>query len=101
VPEALATRTREDVRALAETWLAAALGRVNGTGAGFVLNQHVGPAEIQAVLSEYLLENPALIDFIVGKVDSTTELSERQKKQRLSKVDAEIVPVRRAHCHEP
>ena len=43
-------------RTVAESWLAAALARTNGSTKGYVLNGHVGPAEVQAVLSEYLLE---------------------------------------------
>jgi hypothetical protein len=85
-----ATRTREDVRKLAEDWLAAACARTNGTAAGFVLNGHASPGEVQAVLSEYLLDSPALLDFITASVEATTELSDRQKKQRLAKLDAEI-----------
>ena len=38
------TRTREDLRALAEHWLAAALGQVNGA-TNYVLNGRIGPAE--------------------------------------------------------
>jgi hypothetical protein len=84
------TRTREDVKALVERWLAAALARANGSTRGYVLNGHIGPAEVQAVLSEYLLESGALIDFIIAKVEAAAELTNRQKKQRLAKLDAEI-----------
>jgi hypothetical protein len=70
--------------------LAAACARHNGTAAGFVLNGHANPAEVQAVISEYLLETPALLDFIAARVDATTTLTNRQKEQRLKKLDEEI-----------
>jgi hypothetical protein len=88
-----ATRTKEDVRQLAESWLAAACRRMNGT-AGLVLNGHANPEHALAVISEYLLDAPALLDFIVEKVEATTELSERQKKTRLAKFDAEIAKLK-------
>lgn len=97
------TRTREDVRGLAESWLGAACARANGTAAGFVLNQHAGPAEVQAVLAEFLLDSPALLDFLVARVEQTASLSDRQKKQQLGKLDeamaaatAELLAARRA-----
>ncbi len=83
-------RSKEDVRALAESWLTAACARANGTTRGFVLNQHVAPEQVMAVLSEYLLEAPALLDFLVAKVEATTELTNRQRDSRLKKLDAEI-----------
>jgi hypothetical protein len=73
-----ASRTREDVRALVESWLSAACARHNGM-AGLVLNGHANPAEVQAVISEFLLDSPALFDFIVKKVEATTELTNRQR----------------------
>jgi len=84
------TRTKEDVRTLAESWLAAACSRASGITAGLVLNQHAGPGEVQAVLGEFLLESSALVDFVAAKVEATTELSERTKKQRLGKLDRQI-----------
>jgi hypothetical protein len=82
------TRTREDVRELAESWLATACRRMNGT-AGFVLNQHVAPEQIQAVIAEFLLDSPALLDFIVKKVEATTTLTNRQRDSRLRKNSTE------------
>jgi hypothetical protein len=87
--EVAGTRTKEEVRGLAETWLAAACSRTNGT-AGFVLNQHAGPAEVQAVLAEFLLESPALVDFISAKVEATTELTNRERAGSLKRLDAAI-----------
>jgi hypothetical protein len=87
--EVAAARTREDVKRLAEHWLAAALGQVNGA-TNYVLNGHVGPAEVQAVLAEYLLETGALIHSITAKVTAKVELTDRSKKQRLGKFDEQI-----------
>jgi hypothetical protein len=86
----VATRTKEDVRTLAEAWLAAACSRARGITAGFVLNGHAGPAEVQAVLGEFLLESPALVDFIAAKVEATTELTNRQRDSRRRKLDDAI-----------
>jgi hypothetical protein len=88
--EVAATRTKEDVQELAESWLASACGRANGTAVGFVLNQHAGPAEVQAVLAEFLLESPALVDFISAKVEATTELTSRQRDAKAKKLDQQI-----------
>jgi hypothetical protein len=88
--ELSATRTREDVRKLAEDWFAAASARANDT-AGLVLNGHARPEHVLAVLSEFLLlDSSALLDFITAKVEQTTSLTARQKKQRLAKFDTEI-----------
>jgi hypothetical protein len=84
------TRSKEDVRALAESWLASAGGRANGTAVGFVLNQRAGPAEVQAVLAEFLLESPALVDFLSAKVEATTDLTSRQRDAKVKKLDEEI-----------
>jgi hypothetical protein len=83
------TRTREDVRALAEDWLGAACARMNGT-AGLVLNGHANPPEIQSVIAEFLLDSPALLDFIVTKVEATTELTNRQRDAKIKKLDEQI-----------
>ena len=42
------------------------------------------------MISEFLLDSPDLIAFITRRVEATTELSARVKKQRLAKLDAEI-----------
>jgi hypothetical protein len=86
--EIASTRTREDVRVLAESWLSAALARTNGAARGYVLNGHVGPTEVQAVLSEYLLESGALVDFIIAKVEAEVELTNRDRSARVKKLDA-------------
>jgi hypothetical protein len=82
-------RTKEDVRALAESWLAAACARMNGTP-GLVLNGHANPDQVHAVLAEFLLDSPALLDFIVRKVEATTELTNRQRDSRLRKLGQQI-----------
>jgi hypothetical protein len=87
--ELAATRTREDVRQLTESWLASALARVNGA-TNYVLNGHIGPAEVQAVLSEYLLESPALIDSITAKVTAQVELTNKQKASKEKRLDEQI-----------
>jgi hypothetical protein len=91
--EAAATRTKEDVRELAESWLAAVLAQVNGATRGFVLNGHVGPEQVRAVLSEYLLESGALVDFVMARVEAVAELTNRERSNRLKKLDAEIAKV--------
>jgi hypothetical protein len=91
---ASATRTKEDVEKLAEDWLVGAARQVQGT-TSFVLNGHVGPAEVQAVLNAYLLESPALREFVAAKVSGVAEVSDRQKKQHLSKLDGAIATAER------
>jgi len=85
-----ASRTKEDVRGLAETWLAAACSRANGTAAGFVLNQHAGPEQVLAVIAEFVLDSSALLDFIVERVEMTTELTNRDRNAKVKKIDAVI-----------
>jgi hypothetical protein len=83
------TRTREEVRKLAQEWLAAACARMNGT-AGLVLNGHANPEQVLGVISEYLLDSPALLDFIVEKVETTTDLTNRGRAAKLKKLDEQI-----------
>jgi hypothetical protein len=68
------------------------------------LNGHVGPAEVQAVISEHLLESSALIDSIVNKAETTTDLTNRQRDARLKKLDEAIAKatagLREAHKKE-
>jgi 4-hydroxy-3-methylbut-2-en-1-yl diphosphate synthase IspG/GcpE len=45
------------------------------------------------VVSEYLLESPALIDSITSKAAAQVEPTDRQKKMRLAKLDEQIVRV--------
>ena len=92
--EISARRTKENVRELAETWLAAALGQVNGS-TNYVLNGHISPAEVQAVLSEYLLASGALVEYVVAKVEPVAEMTNRQKAQRLGKLDSAIAAAER------
>jgi hypothetical protein len=88
--EIASTRTREDVRVLAESWLSAALARTNGAARGYVLNGHVGPTEVQAVLSEYLLESGALVDFIIAKVEAEVVLTNRDRTAKVKKLESAI-----------
>jgi hypothetical protein len=91
-----ATRTREDVRQLAESWLAAAYARMNGT-AGLVLNGHANPPEIQSVIAEFLLDSPALLDFITKKAEATTALTNRQRDSKLRRLSSEIAELEKQH----
>jgi hypothetical protein len=86
------TRTREDIRALVESWLAAALRQFNGA-TSYVLNGRIDQASVQSVIAEFMLDSPDLIAFIAKKVEAMTELSDRAKKQRLAKLGAEIATV--------
>jgi hypothetical protein len=87
--EVEATRTKEDVRELAESWLAAACRRVNGT-AGLVLNGHANPPEIQSVIAEFIFDSPALLEFIVRRVEATAQLTNRDRSAKLKRLDAAI-----------
>jgi hypothetical protein len=82
-----ATRTREDMRALGEQWLASVLGRVNGSS-GFVVNLAAGPEQVQAVLTEFLL--PTVRESILAAVEERTDLTNREKAARLKKLDGAI-----------
>ena len=83
------TRTKEDVRSLAENWLAAALGQVNGS-TNYVLNGHIDQASVQSVLAEFLLESDALVSSIIAKVEAAATMTNRQRDAKLKKLDAEI-----------
>jgi hypothetical protein len=63
--------------------------QVNGA-TNYVLNGHVGQAEIQAVLGEFLLESGALVDSIIAKTEAQAELTDRQKAGGLKKLDSAI-----------
>jgi hypothetical protein len=82
-----ATRTKEDLRGLAETWLVAVLNRVNGSS-GFVMNLAAGPEEVQAVLAEFLL--PTVSEGILGAVEERSDLTNREKATQLKRLDAAI-----------
>jgi hypothetical protein len=90
------TRTKEEVREFAESWLAAACARMNGT-AGLVMNGHANPPEIQSVIAEFLLDSPALLDFIVKKVEATIDLTNRARDSKLRKLSSEIGEVEKQH----
>jgi hypothetical protein len=82
-----ATRTREDLRVLAEQWLSAVLSRVNGSS-GFVMNLAAGPEQVQAVLTEFLL--PTVRESILAAVEGNSDLTNRDKAAQLKKLDAAI-----------
>ena len=67
--EVAAQRTREDIKAINERSLANAYARLNGS-------------------------SPSLLEHIVAKNTPEDALSDRQKKQRLSKLDAEIAELK-------
>jgi uncharacterized membrane protein YukC len=52
---------------------------------------------VKAVLSQYLLESPALIDFITAKVEATTTLSTKQRDTKLRKLNAELAELEKQH----
>jgi hypothetical protein len=69
---------------------------MNGT-AGLVMNGHANPPEIQSVIAEFLLDSPALLDFIVKKVEATTNLTNRTRDSKLRKLSTEIAEVEKQH----
>jgi hypothetical protein len=88
-----ATRTREDIKAICERSLASAYARLNGTmPSRYFLNETALPDHLLAVIAEFEVETkgPALLDYIVGKTTPEDAFSDRTKKQRLGKLDAEI-----------
>jgi hypothetical protein len=54
------------------------------------LNGHIGPAEVQAVLAEYLLESDPLVDSIIAKVTAQVELTNRERDAKVKKPEAAI-----------
>jgi hypothetical protein len=94
--ELASTRTREDIKAICERSLANAYARVNGTMASrYFLNETALPEHLLAVIGEFEVESkePALLDFIVAKNTPQEALTDRQKKQRLVKLDEQIAKV--------
>jgi hypothetical protein len=47
------------------------------------------------MLAEYLVNAPALLDFIVATVEATTQLTNRQRDSRLKRLDAAIATAER------
>lgn len=90
--EVAATRTKDDMRALAEAWLTAARARVSGS-TGFVANGHSGPDEVQAVVTEFVLGDSGLRDFIVGRLEDRAGLTEKAKASKLKSLDEQIASV--------
>jgi hypothetical protein len=89
-----ATRTREDLAALAGDWLKIARSRASGS-IGYVLNQHSTPDLVQAVLAEFALQDPKLGHWLVGRLDEldTAKLSAKTKATKLKKLDGTIAKV--------
>jgi hypothetical protein len=85
------TRTREDIKALAESWLAAGFAALNGS-TRLALNGHARAQDVAAVLQEFDLKTrgPSLVDHIVSENTPRDALSDRAKKQRLGKLDEAI-----------
>jgi hypothetical protein len=91
------TRTREDLRAVGEQWLATVLSRVNGS-TGFVLNLHAGPEEIQAVVTEFLL--PGVRESILAACEAKAELTAKDKDAKLAALDKQIAAAEKAAREE-
>ena len=87
--EVAATRTKEDMRAIGESWLAVALARVSGSS-GFVANGHVGHEQVESVVTEFLLGMPRLRDFVIAKLEDRADLTANRKEASLKKLDAAI-----------
>jgi hypothetical protein len=85
-----ATRTREDVRDLAAAWLANARARAS-TAAGLVLNGHANPAEVQAVLAEFLLDSSAFAAWLGNRAEATAKIANRERRAHLKRLDAAIL----------
>jgi hypothetical protein len=88
------TRTKEDVRELAESWIASRLAQVDASIA-FVLNGHVGAVESQAVREKLDLEDKR--ERIIAEAEATTTLSNRQRDSKLRKLGAEMGELRKQH----
>ena len=95
--EVAAQRTREDIKAINERSLANAYARLNGSSPShFFLNETATPEHLEAVIAEFQVETkgPSLLEHIVANNTPEDALSDRQKKQRLSKLDAEIAELK-------
>jgi len=94
--ELASIRTREDIKAICERSLASAYARLNGAmSSRYFLNETALPEHLLAVIGEFEVESKksALLDYIVAKNTPQDALTDRQKKQRLAKLDAEIAKV--------
>jgi hypothetical protein len=49
------------------------------------------------VLAAFLLDSPAILDFIVNKVEATTKLTNRQRDAKERKLRREIAEVEKQH----
>jgi hypothetical protein len=84
------TRTREDLTALVDEWIAGAQRRAAGS-LGFVLNGAGTPDLVAAVLAEYALQDEGLRAWLLAKVDAldTAKLSAKAKAAKLKKLDVD------------
>ena len=87
-------RTKEDVRELAESWIASRLAQVDASIA-FVLNGHVGAVESQAVRERLDLEDKR--EQIIAAAEATTTLTNRQRDAKMRKLGAEMERIRKQH----
>ena len=85
------TKTREDLATLADDWLTIARSRASGS-IGHVLNGHLAPDYVSAVLAERALEDPNLGPWLVARLEEldTIGISAKTKAAKLSKLDAAI-----------
>ena len=87
-------RTKEDVRELAESWIASRLAQVDASIA-FVLNGHVGAVESQAVRERLDLEDKR--ERIIAAAEATTALTDRQRTSKMQKLAGQMERVRKQH----
>ena len=86
-----ATMTKEDLARNVEQWLATARAHAAGSSR-FVLGGQASGEHLEAVLAEDLLADDGLAGRIVARLERQGfgEISDRAKKQRLGKFEAEI-----------
>jgi hypothetical protein len=83
--------TKEDLARNVDEWLAVARGRAAGSSR-LVLGDHASGERLAQVLYEDLLDSEGLAGRTVARLERQGfgELSDRQKKQRLAKLDEAI-----------
>jgi hypothetical protein len=84
-------KTKEDLREEVAGWLEVMRARYSGS-ARFVLGGHGSPEQVEAVLAEDRFVDAGLAGRIVARLEAQGfgELSDRQRKQRLGKLDEQI-----------
>jgi hypothetical protein len=87
----VATKTKEDLAALCESWLENARRRSSGT-IGYVLGGHAREDLIQAVIVEHALQDQQLLPWLIGRLEQfdPAQLSAKAKAARLKKLDGAI-----------